>query len=89
MAMSAEFGFQNYRLAPSPIQKGRVRPVYHVAIKEDERGWIVARCIEIPAAITQGRSKDEAIRRSFDAIASILDATGVDQPEFVVLATEG
>jgi predicted RNase H-like HicB family nuclease len=89
MAMTTSVGYQSYPVAPHPIQMGLIRPVYHVAVKEDEGGWFVARCIEIPAAITQGKSKDEALRRSFDAIGSILDLLGRGEAEFLVLPTEG
>lgn len=74
---------------PDPIHVGPMRVVYHVSIKRDEGDWFVARCVEIPAAVTQGKSKDEALLRSIEAIGSILDVSGGSESEFVVLPTEG
>lgn len=89
MAMTTASEIHRVSMEPSIIQFGPARPVYHVSLKEDEGGWIVARCIEIPAAITQGKTREEAIRRSFEAIGSVLDVSGRNEGEFVVLPIEG
>jgi predicted RNase H-like HicB family nuclease len=43
------------------------------AIFEQEEGWYIAYCPEIPGANGQGRTKDEARRSLIDAIALILE----------------
>jgi predicted RNase H-like HicB family nuclease len=38
----------------------------------DEDGWIVARVIEVPGAISQGRSREEARENVIDALRLML-----------------
>jgi predicted RNase H-like HicB family nuclease len=38
----------------------------------DEDGWTVARIIEVPGAISQGRSRDEARENVIDALRLML-----------------
>ncbi len=38
----------------------------------DEDGWIVARVVEVPGAISQGRTRDEARRNVIDALRLML-----------------
>jgi predicted RNase H-like HicB family nuclease len=38
----------------------------------DEAGWIVARVLEVPGAISQGRSREEARENVLDALQTIL-----------------
>jgi len=89
MAMTTSLERWNVSFTPPHLHRESIRPVFHLSLKEGEEGMVTAQCVEVPAAITQGRNKDEAIRRSFDAIASALDALGRGETEFVVLPTEG
>lgn len=38
----------------------------------DEDGWIVARVVEVPGAISQGRTRAEARENAFDALRLML-----------------
>ena len=38
----------------------------------DEKGWIVARVIEVPGAISQGRTREEARDNVIDALRLML-----------------
>ncbi|MGB6057616.1 MAG: type II toxin-antitoxin system HicB family antitoxin [Microthrixaceae bacterium] len=38
----------------------------------DEDGWIVARVLEVPGAISQGRSREEATENVLDALQTVL-----------------
>ena len=44
----------------------------------DERGWTVARVIEIPGAISQGRTKEQARANVIDALRLLLTPDGGD-----------
>ena len=44
-------------------------------IRRDEAGYYVAHCLELPAAMTQGKSEEEAIRNIKEAIHLVLAAT--------------
>lgn len=38
----------------------------------DDRGWIVARVLEVPGAMSQGRTRDEARENVLDALRTVL-----------------
>jgi predicted RNase H-like HicB family nuclease len=38
----------------------------------DEDGWIVARVLEVPGAMSQGRTRDEARDNALDALSTVL-----------------
>ncbi|HEU4905053.1 MAG TPA: hypothetical protein VFT19_02920 [Solirubrobacterales bacterium] len=38
----------------------------------DEEGWIVARILEVPGAMSQGRSREEARENVLDALRTVL-----------------
>jgi predicted RNase H-like HicB family nuclease len=38
----------------------------------DEEGWIVARILEVPGAISQGRTRQEAKENVLDALRTVL-----------------
>lgn len=38
----------------------------------DEEGWIVARVLEVPAALSQGRTREEARDNVLDALRTVL-----------------
>lgn len=46
---------------------------YHVVLKEDEDGWYAVQCVELPGAISQGRTKEEALANIKDAIKLLLE----------------
>ncbi len=45
----------------------------------DEEGWIVARVIEVPGAISQGRSREEARVNLIDALRLMLSPDDDDK----------
>ena len=62
---------------------------YHVTLKTGEDGWYVVQCLEIPAAISQGRTKEEALTNIREAIALVLEelrakAVGTETVEVTV-----
>jgi predicted RNase H-like HicB family nuclease len=38
----------------------------------DEDGWIVARVLEVPGAMSQGRAREEARKNVLDALSTVL-----------------
>ena len=38
----------------------------------DEAGWIVARVLEVPGALSQGRTREEARENALDALRTVL-----------------
>ncbi len=51
---------------------------FTAAFRQIEDGWWFARCMEIPEAITQGETLDEARENIRDAIQLILDDRRAD-----------
>jgi predicted RNase H-like HicB family nuclease len=49
--------------------------VFNVTIRKDEAGYYVARCLELPAAMTQGKTEEEVIHNIKEAIHLVLTAT--------------
>ena len=50
----------------------------------DEDGWIVARLVQVPGAISQGRTREEARENAIDALRLMLapdDDADVDRSE--------
>ncbi len=46
---------------------------FTIAFEEpDELGWIVARVLEVPGALSQGRTRDEARENVLDALQTVL-----------------
>jgi predicted RNase H-like HicB family nuclease len=45
---------------------------YHVVLKEDENGLYAMQCVELPGAISQGRTRDEALANIKEAIELLL-----------------
>jgi predicted RNase H-like HicB family nuclease len=44
-----------------------------VNIRRDEEGYFVARCVELPAAMTQGKTEEEVIRRIKEVVHLVLE----------------
>jgi predicted RNase H-like HicB family nuclease len=42
-------------------------------IKDPETGWYAARCVELPEAISQGKTEVEAIRNVQEAVELVLE----------------
>lgn len=57
----------------SSLTVEKVKTGLHIVITEGEDGWLVIRCLELPAAISQGRTKEEAIRNIKEAISLVLE----------------
>jgi predicted RNase H-like HicB family nuclease len=38
----------------------------------DEEGWVVARVLEVPGALSQGRTREEARENALDALRTVL-----------------
>ena len=55
--------------------------VYTVKIRRDEAGYYVARCMELPSAMTQGKTEEEVIRNIKKAIHLVLRATQKGKPK--------
>jgi len=46
---------------------------FTIAYEEpDEKGWIVARVLEVPGALSQGRTREEARVNVLDALQTVL-----------------
>jgi len=46
--------------------------LFHVVLKADEGGWIVAECPALPGCFSQGRTEQEAITNIKEAITAWL-----------------
>ena len=49
------------------------RMKFHVALQKEPQGGYVARCLELPGALTQGETEDETLANMKDAILTIID----------------
>jgi predicted RNase H-like HicB family nuclease len=45
---------------------------YHVNVWKGEDGYLIAKCVELPAAMTQGKIRQEIIENMKEAIALVL-----------------
>ncbi len=46
---------------------------YRIVLKKGQDGYYVAQCLEVPGAISQGRTKEEALRNAKEALELVLD----------------
>ena len=46
---------------------------YRILLKKGQDGFYVAQCLEVPGAISQGRTKAEALRNAKEALRLILE----------------
>jgi len=59
---------------------------YRVSLEKGQDGWIVAKCLDVKGAISQGKNEEEALRNIAEAISLILEDTYGDKvPEFVLI----
>ncbi len=52
---------------------------YNVIIEKDEEGWYVSEVVELPGCHTQGKTIDELIERTKEAIKAYLETE--EEPE--------
>ncbi|MEM3666860.1 MAG: type II toxin-antitoxin system HicB family antitoxin [Candidatus Bathyarchaeia archaeon] len=64
------------------------RYCYRVVLKRGIDGWIVAKCIDIKGAVSQGRTVSEALRNIIEAISAILEDIHGEVREFSILPWE-
>ena len=50
---------------------------YTAVIKKSPSGWYLAQCEQVPGAITQGKTSEEAIQNLREAIYLVLEAEKV------------
>jgi predicted RNase H-like HicB family nuclease len=46
---------------------------FHVTLQKEPEGGYVVRCLELPGALSQGETEDEALANVKEAILTILD----------------
>jgi len=46
---------------------------FHVLLQKEPAGGYVARCLELPGALSQGETEDETLANIKDAIQTIID----------------
>lgn len=46
---------------------------FHVTLQKEHHGGYVVRCLELPGALSQGETEDEALANIKDAILTIID----------------
>jgi predicted RNase H-like HicB family nuclease len=66
--------------------------MFHVVLKKDEEGWIVAECPALPGCFSQGKTEQEALTNVKEAITAWLwaedqkatESLSSDQPLLIV-----
>ena len=46
---------------------------FHVTLQKEPEGGYVARCLELPGALSRGETKEEALTNVKEAVLTILD----------------
>ena len=46
---------------------------FHITLKREQEGGYVVRCLELPGAISEGETEEEAIANIKEAILTVLD----------------
>lgn len=46
---------------------------YTISLKKQREGGYTAQCLEIPAAISQGETKEEAVKNAKEALSLVLE----------------
>ncbi len=64
----------------------RQRVTYRVLLEKGQDGWIVAKCLDVKGAISQGKNREEALKNIIEAISAILEDIyeGKEIPEFMI-----
>ena len=47
---------------------------YRVTVEEDDDGRTIAKCIDLPGAMTDGENEDEALKNIIEAISAYLES---------------
>jgi len=50
-----------------------------IHIEQDEDGIFIARCLKLPGCISQGKTRDEAIKNIKDAISGYLRSPSIEE----------
>lgn len=56
---------------------------FTVVIEKDEDGWFVSSVLELPGCHTQGKTLDELMERTKEAIEAYIEAMGQEPPKDV------
>lgn len=65
------------------------RQSYRVILETGQDGWIIATCVNLKGAHSQGKDRNDALRNVAEAISAILeDATGNPDEEFSIVYEE-
>ncbi len=51
---------------------------YRIILREGEDGYVVAQCLEVPGAISQGKTREEALKNVKEALALLLEVLEED-----------
>ncbi|MEM3588218.1 MAG: type II toxin-antitoxin system HicB family antitoxin [Candidatus Jordarchaeaceae archaeon] len=85
MEWSASTASPHYSRFLSEDYEIKQRKIYKVVLEKGQNGWIVAKCLDVEGAISQGKNKEEALRNIVEAISAILeDSFGEEAPEFFI-----
>jgi predicted RNase H-like HicB family nuclease len=59
---------------------------YTIILEKEEEGGYSAQCLELPAAISQGETKKEALRNIKEAIEAVLEVLNQEIKELSAIA---
>jgi len=65
-----ELSFKRTAMSKSKISQGR----FTVVLREEENGGYSVQCLELPGAISEGDTREEALRNIREAIQGYLEA---------------
>ncbi|MBC7113041.1 MAG: type II toxin-antitoxin system HicB family antitoxin [Candidatus Methanomethyliales bacterium] len=78
--LDVDFGLSEVKVDP--------RCCYRVVLKKGLDGWIVAKCVDIKGAVSQGKSVQEALKNIIEAISAILEDVYGEVQEFSIFVRE-
>ncbi|MEM1674304.1 MAG: type II toxin-antitoxin system HicB family antitoxin [Candidatus Bathyarchaeia archaeon] len=64
------------------------RPQFRVVLKRGLDGWVIAKCLDVRGAVTQGKDINEALRNIIEAISAILEDIHGEIVEFSIFPRE-
>jgi predicted RNase H-like HicB family nuclease len=64
-----------------PARRWSKPMMFHVVLKKDEEGWIVAECPALPGCFSQGKTEQEALANIKEAITAWLWAEDLKAAE--------
>jgi predicted RNase H-like HicB family nuclease len=94
MAQTTLLGLDSTVAKPSGVgfvlsgAEAKSRYCYRVILKRGLDGWIIAKCIDVRGAVSQGRNVEEALRNIIEAISAILEDTYGEIGEFSIFVRE-